>query len=334
MTKLRLVAICGSGIEAEFARDPALVSRFGFLAIRHLDLTAVTVPVKKYGFFASKRDVLSGEISQLQTSMEALQDFGPLIGAQHGTDFVDEIEALGFLAGNHAELSELMQSAGDFRQFQIDVTWKPAEALMAYGNHEAIQHALKVSPDAPNGGRAIALTSAMDEIKANLKTSVGKLLATATPHLIEQPTLEAEAVASFIVAIKPHQEPTLDRAVEAIDASAPDLYHISYRGPLPAVSFACLSVAKPDQKELDKARKLLGLGKAFAAAEVEEAFKAFIKRNHPDVGGDAHLAELGKKSRDLLVDVALFEVRSLGTRSEPSLLVVNGEGINSEAVAA
>ena len=277
------------------------------ICVAFLDMVAVLTEPPSISFFASAKQKLTLELAHFQTSLEILVQLGPVVPAVFGTKFNALTDAFGFLAGNIEKLRALMLEFGMMRQFQIDISWDAKLALTAFSREPVFAESIANTKKSGAAALGKLIQSGMELYRGQIAKRAKLMLRDAASEIIDLPIVSTEMVASFVVLIQHDKEAALDAAVEAVDALMPGLFKISFRGPLPACSFASVGFHSVEKPEFTKAATLLGVEHDASRAEITDAFRAFMKVNHPDIGGDAALAEAGKEARDLLMSVAVFK---------------------------
>ncbi|MEO0496860.1 MAG: GvpL/GvpF family gas vesicle protein [Pseudomonadota bacterium] len=262
------------------------------------DLAAITLPAVGQSRLSSAKRRLTARLSQLQVSLETLARTGPILAAALDQHFETRSQVEQFLDGNAQALHTAMQRHGDQWQFQIEINWKPEEALAMLASRRAIQ------PDSEDPkALADAMQRAMKTERQRLASAMATILHPAATELAMLPTQGETEVARYLALIDSDGEAALDQAVEAVDALAPDfapnLFQIRYLGPLPATSFACVARTMATDDDLARAAKTIGMVDHSAdAAQIKSAFREYCKLAHPD-GGPADPSSTQNKDIDL-----------------------------------
>ncbi|MGL4241043.1 MAG: GvpL/GvpF family gas vesicle protein, partial [Beijerinckiaceae bacterium] len=130
-----------------------------------------------------------------------------------------------------------------------------------------------------------ALQAMMEAERARLATEFRARLAIVSVDVAGLPLADERAVLNAAVLIDRDKESELDRAVEAIDATLPDVFAIRYLGPLPAVSFASIFIGQQDAGALKLSLGRLGVDERMSGEQIATAYRAAVRAVHPDVAG-------------------------------------------------
>ena len=275
----RLIAITAADTGARIASIGQIAGEKATV-VTALGLSAVMLPKRKALLIAAfqKKAQLEG-LLQDQKALESALSFGPVLPAALAPILGTEAEALALLAGHAQRLRDGLRDFGNAVQFQIRVTWDAKAALTAYRQEEDIIEAAKA------GGEA--LRTAMLARKSALARSANDLLVEASLDNLSLPHEHEDVLINKVVLIERAGEAKLDAAVNAIDALLTEALSIKYTGPLPAVSFASVSVEEADASTLSSALKRLGLATLGQPDDVRAAYLARMKTEHPDAAAKA-----------------------------------------------
>src|SRR5574337_721947 len=122
----------------------------------------------------------------------------------------------------------------------------------------------------------------------------------------EEPEIEQQRAA---IAGLPVQETTEERISNRYDGA------IDFRcvGPLPPYSFATVEVRSFEFEEIDRARRLLGLGEQATLQDAKEAYRRLVQQCHPDLISDG--GKVGQKANGAF-EAATQAYRLLGEYSQ------------------
>jgi len=146
------------------------------------------------------------------------------------------------------------------------------------------------------------------------------------PHslnLRRNPIFHDSLVINLAVLVENRRQEELDRALEQMDRDLGGRLRFRRVGPLPPYSFSTVEVRPLAQAEVDRARKLLGLGWRASASDVRKAYYQLARQLHPDAragGGngasETRFAEIEKASK-LLTTYCRAQAEQGGDRSTP-----------------
>ena len=293
MSKLVLIGIMPAAQKTSVRgglTDCIIVDAAGWAAV-------LQKPVK--GIALSKRKSLTNRLMQLQTGLETLARQTPILPAHFGTLFGSSEEVEAFLIANSSAIGDAFDDYGNTWQFQIEVRWKPEEALATLSSCQ-----LQTMPQDPKS-IADTLASALETERQRLTDQMEAILQPNCMQLASLPVLDETEVARFVALIDRSNETSLDAAVEAVDALASDLFTIRYLGPLPACSFASISCEQVSLEALTDAERILAISPGANATTIQKAFRNKVRQEHPDAkpGLRTESADMSttRQARDLLL---------------------------------
>lgn len=253
MAKLELIALT----DAETGWKLSAQSQLAGQTVRVVEgygLAAILAPTRLSKLLKpTGRKAMIKRLTQAQKRLEALIPLGPVLSVSGDTALRDEPQVLGFLAGHQQTIRQALTDFGRKVQFQITIRW----------------------PDAPTADGAL---------KARLTERFCNQLEDVSEGILELPVDDEETLLNIASMIERSSEPDLDAAVEAIDAAMAGELAIKYRGPLPALSFATLTLQQPSENALVAARAVLGIKDERSTDILRAQYLDLMRANHPDAG--------------------------------------------------
>jgi hypothetical protein len=280
----RLIGITRPEIAASIEASGGLVGATRLSFVTSLGLAAVLAPMPKPGFFLFQRQRALRELVELQRILEALAAAGPLLPARPSTRLEDEAEAIELIGANAGQLREALQNYGSARQFQVTVRWDAAAMVAAIKDRADVVTA--IARAAPQGRMAAGkiLQDIMLTERANVAREIWARLSSVAREILAMPQDGDDCVANLVVLIAKDAESALDVALSELDLMLPGDSRIRCVGPLPALSFAAVSLERIDPDRIDAAQRLLRVGHRLTSESVRTAWRAYARTHHPDAG--------------------------------------------------
>lgn len=197
------------------------------------------------------RKAIVKRLTRAQKRLEAMLPLGPVLAVRGDTWLRDEPHVLGLLASHQDTIREAVTVFGPKVQFQITIRW----------------------PDADEAG---------DTLKDSLTDRFAAMLQEASDDTLRLPVDDAQTVLNMAVMIDRAGEAALDAAVEAVDAAMAGELAIKYLGPLPALSFAALTLHQPKQDAVTDARMLIGVEAGVSREDLRARYLDLMRQAHPD----------------------------------------------------
>jgi DnaJ-domain-containing protein 1 len=327
MSSYRLVGVTRPA-DAKRLLNASSASRFAELTVVEAHgLAAVLTPARKplAAWLQTRKAEMNGLLA-FQKLLEAISADAPILPAAYGSALIETDQALALLTAHVGPLKDELEAYGSLVQFQIEVRWDPIKAmavLKSDGRLAGLDFALA------NRDRAVfgsALQALMEAERHRLGSGFQAQLAAVARDTVRLPHADEAMLLNVAALIARIDEPALDKAVEAIDASMPDVLSIRYVGPLPAVSFANITIIEPEQGQLRKAHAILGTSGDASIDAVKQAFRLAMRQAHPDADGAQASSDAAAnlaKAHALAIKAALAPRTAKGS---PLLLDIRREG--------
>jgi Gas vesicle synthesis protein GvpL/GvpF len=327
MSTHRLIGVVRPDQAAKMLATNQTVMAANVVAVESLGLTALLLPDRKplVAWLQSRKSQM-GALLTFEKLLEAISADSAVLPAACGSARIAPEQALALLTTHAAALTEALETYGALVQFQIQVRWDAVKA-MAYLKNEGRLEGLDLSlANRDRKAFGLSLQLLMETERKRIGDNLYATLGRASRDSVRLPLDNETMVLNAAALITRDGEATLDHAVEAIDATIPDVFSIRYIGPLPAVSFANISITEPETGALAKAHVKLGTHHHASVEDIKTAYRHAIRQVHPDTGGlkasaDA-AADLAKASK-LAMQAASAPRTAAGT---PLLLDIRREG--------
>ncbi|MEL6977968.1 MAG: J domain-containing protein [Pseudomonadota bacterium] len=265
--------------EALFVEEGALTAALASPAARRLWTT---------------RKAVGRALVRRQADLEALHACAGVAPAAPGARFPDAESARRFLAANAAMLGAALSRFGGREQHQIVIDL-PQEAALAAMKRRAewpdLADALRAARAAAERRAAAARLAALAQaVREGLARSAEARLAAASLDRAQLPLAEETTALNIVALTDRGGAGALEAALEAIDAAWEGALRIKLIGPSPATSFGAILLDTPEPGAVAEAEALLKLEAAAGPEAVQAAYRAAMKRAHPDVAGEAATA--------------------------------------------
>jgi hypothetical protein len=317
----RLIAITRPEIAAAFEANGSRIGGTRLSFVTALGLTAIlaAVPKPRFSLFPRRRMLL--DLLEVQRILEAIGAAGSVLPACPGTLLDDSSEALELLCADAASLRAALEEFGTTRQFQIIVTWDGPAMVGAIRHRADVTAVLAASAASGRLAAGKALQAIMLGERERLSNEIVARLSAVVRDRLTMPQDGVDCVANLVVLIDACSEPRLDAALIELDALLPGNSRVRCIGPLPAVSFAAVSLDRIDSDRIDAARRLLGVGYRLTTDSVRTAWRQYARAHHPDVAeADANSGEFGDASAAYRL-LRRFADQAERTGCEPALFV-------------
>lgn len=266
---------------AERAAAAPNAARWGLQAVSQGSVAAVVAaappPLPKQGPI---RRIAGQALVERQALLEYLLEYGDVLPSQPGTALPPEW--LGpFMAMNSTVFQASLAQFADLIQFQIVVSWDRKAARRRFGQP----------------GQTLSLRE-VDAVARHYADGFQDQLAAMGVDFQPLPRTGQEMLLNVAVLVPRCGVAALDTALGAIDSVWSEGLSIRRIGPLPAVSFATLSIECPPVNEIRAAMRRLGITNT--ADDIDTAFRRCIGLDGCAARPGARAVSALKEARDLL----------------------------------
>ncbi|MEO1328918.1 MAG: GvpL/GvpF family gas vesicle protein [Pseudomonadota bacterium] len=286
MTALTLLAVTAE--TDAVAASAALERSDAHIAVAR-GLAALALPTAKGGFWRTRK-AIGKALVETQAALEAAHAVAPLLPAAPGADLADFGALQGFLAANASMLSEGLSEYGDLEQHQLLIKAPVKAMLQRLSRYPAWGAARAAASDGDRAGAGRILQEASEAERARLAARYALDLAPAAVDLARLPEGDDETILNVVALTGRGGDAALEAALEGFDAEWEGALAIRMIGPAPASSFASIAFDRPDPAAVSAAEQTLGVRASEGVDAVRAAYRAAVKRAHPDVAGAASAA--------------------------------------------
>jgi len=285
----QLMALCTRGTADAAA---AVTAALGLTRVESGGLVALWQQSKSRSMLQSAdRHALKTLIS-FQKGLEQLQMAGPILPGKFGTLMPDPASVAPVLDAFQDSIIRNILDFGHLRQYQLTVRWPTEAVLQLYSDGAG---------PAPHGGSkaevAAHIAKILDVGRAALD---GKLSDIVGPHLadrIDLPVDGPETGFCCVVLVDPAHENSFEAALDTLDTALPYEASIALAGPLPACSFASVTLDAVDTDVVKDAEAALTISGNYGRDAIQKAFVKTAYAAHPDQAG-----QTGPDARPMLDD--------------------------------
>lgn len=276
-----LIGIVSPETARHIARGGARIDGAALELVREGDLVAVMArPPRNPLRLLTRRGGLK-ELVRLQRILEALLPHGSLLAARPGTR-AEPAVIRKLLISDRERLLEALRTFGSDVQYQIIVHWDGAATLAAEAGDDALRDAIARAGQGREDGKT-AMLARIRSLRDGLQARLRDLIEPVAAEIQTLPLDGEDMVANLTVRIGRGGEPAIEAALQSLDQLLPGNSRIRLIGPLPALSFAALSLEHVDAAAVAEARKLLGVKPTASLAELRANYYRLAQDHHPDV---------------------------------------------------
>ena len=304
------------------------------VCVKNLAAVVSDSPWKIYTSLAKEETIK--DLVTHQFVIEKVMENFTVIPVKFGTMMETEDELIKFLDKGYFLLRNQLAKLQDKIELDLVATWQLPEALAAiYRLNRSIkrkQEEITVKGEKASVEDKIALGKAVEQALGSEKARSNKLILQTLKKLAQSfclhDLLDENMIFNAAFLIEKKDKESFDQAVSLLDQKFEDALRFRLVGPLPPYSFSTVVIENINPKEVEEARKTLGLNQEVTNKTVYGAYRQLAKQFHPDknTNGDQlsfqfiNLAY--RKLRDYLekgflhVDIYRWESPSAGFHSQ------------------
>lgn len=323
-----------NGVEYEFD-DLAFASPDRrFQIVRDGDVAAVISDSTFSTLTELPRGELMRNLTRHQEAIEEIMDSSTVLPVKFGTLLEDEEQVLSLLHLGHDEFVRTTRSIGTGVEFDVAVTWEPADVfaqIAAEPQIAALKAQVESLPQEERIRGSVAIGQLVKQLFDERRNATRDALVQEVGKVVKRwqlnPLMDDSMVMNVACLVDDDQLSPLEAAVMALDKRFEDRLQFRLIGPLPPYSFATVEARLVRAEDLANACRLLDLPDTSCTPEqVKHAFYQKARLMHPDAAGndpDAQTAFVRlTEAYRLMTDVAQ-QVPSIpmGDANKPRILV-------------
>lgn len=249
-------------------------------------------PWKIYNSVAKEETVK--DLVTHQFVIEKVMEKFTIIPVKFGTMLESEDEVSKFLDKGFFFLRNTLRQMEGKIELDVVASWKlPQAAASLYRRSRLIkrkQAEITAKSDKATLEDKVALGKLVEKALNFKKVRFSKLITETlkkdTVDICPHELINENMVFNAAFLIEQQNEEFFNKALNLLDRKLEDTLKFRLVGPLPPYSFATVVIEKINPKEVEEAKKTLGLnGEKITAKTVSEAYKRLAKKFHPDKQG-------------------------------------------------
>lgn len=269
--------------------------------------------------------------------LEQIMQRGSVLPLSFGTVARRRSEVEALLRCGYPTFQEVLEELAGKVEFDVEAHWNPEVAFKRIAEESPRIQEFKETLAAKGGG-----VTAQEQIAAGrmvaedlarkallVEEEIRKALVEKAQACVPLKRPKKETLVTNLgFLVHQGQQESFEKAIYALGDRYGDLLKFKYAGPFPPYSFTRLEISLVDEKELAKARSLLGLSGEFSMNDLQDAYRRLSLRTHPDQhAGDPKAEESFKevvRSYELLMqygELYGYPFRSRNLKGAPVFLV-------------
>jgi len=311
MEALHLYCVIGNGMELESGpiglpvRGTCLPSRGDrqaqtgldgrqVSAIHHLDLAAVVGPATVRAYKSMKKEEVIPYLFAHQAVIEKVLERRTVVPVKFGTMARDGEEVRTILEKGYPQLRAALEAMEGKIELDVVALWRDLDSVLKeIGEEEEIQRARAAIENRPPKetteervriGQLVKarLDRCREERAAEIVEALEGLVLDMCPHAVADDWM----ILNTAVLVERSREGEVGQALHGLNGRYAERVDFRCVGPLPPYSFSTVEIRRFEAEQIERARRLLGLGEKAGPPDVKAAYRRLVHQCHPDTAPD------------------------------------------------
>jgi hypothetical protein len=259
-------------------------------AIHHLDLAAVVGPATVRAYKSMKKEEVIPYLFAHQAVIEKILAEHTVVPVKFGTTARDEEEVRRILEKGYPQLRAALEAMEGKIELDVVALWRDLDSILQeIGEEEEIQRARAAiatrSPDETTEERVRIgkmVKARLDRRREERATEIVEALEGLAQDLLPHALLDDRMILNTAVLVERSREGEVGQALDRLNGRWAGRVDFRCVGPLPPYSFSTVEIRRFEAEEVERARRLLGLGERAGPLDVKAAYRRLAHQCHPD----------------------------------------------------
>lgn len=254
------------------------------------DIAAVVSDLPHMKFDSLPKETLLRNLAIYQAVIERVMKGHHIIPAKFGTMVQGEEELKRALEMGYHQINSNLKEMEDKIELDVAALWSDLEAILKdIGEEEGVKTLKEEAAARPPDqvfevkirvGKLVK--ESLDKRKEECASLILDVLKGDAEDHRSHDIMDDSMIINAAFLINRDRQEALEKKVDELDKHYQDKINFRIVGPLPPYSFRTFEITKVDFREVDEARKVMGLGEESTPMEIKETYRELTKRFHPD----------------------------------------------------
>jgi len=285
--KIRLpVATTQTGLHAG---QPCLSAGHAF-AVHHQDIAAIVSPAPMRAYRGMKKEEVIPYLFAHQAVIEKVLERRTVVPVKFGTMARDGEEVRAILEKGYPQLRAALEAMEGKIELDVVALWRDLNSLLReIGEEDEIRRAkaaiaTRSSEETREERVRIGqmVKARLDRRREELVVEIVEALEGLAQDLLPHALLDDRMILNTAVLVERSREGEVGRVLERLNGRCAERVDFRCVGPLPPYSFSTVEIRRFEAEEVERARRLLGLGERAGLLDVKAAYRRLAHQCHPD----------------------------------------------------
>lgn len=259
--------------------------------IDYKDMNCVVSNSPIQDYTSMLKETLGRLLIKHQTIIEEIMKNHTIIPMKFGTFVFDNDEVIEVLKRGYSKFKELFLILDEKIELDVSATWIDLNSIMKEISEKDKQirefktEIMKKSPDQTFQDRikiGMMIKEGLDKRRENEQSYIIDYLKEFTIDFQKHPAMDDKMILNCAFLLEKIKEPDFDLKLKTLDKKCQQKVNFRCIGPLPSYSFFTCQLKRVEYSQIDRARKLLGLGDKVSLEKIKDSYRKIAQKNHPD----------------------------------------------------
>lgn len=263
----------------------------GVYTINYKDISCVVSNSPIQDYTSMLKETLGRLLIKHQTIIEKIMKDYTIIPMKFGTFVADNDEVIEVLKRGYSKFRELFLMVGEKIELDVSATWTDLNSIMKEIAKESNQirnfraEIMKKSPDQTFQDRikiGMMIKDELDKKRKKEQAYIIEYLKKFTIDFQKHPVMDDKMILNCAFLLEKGKESDFDIKLKTLDKEYQQKINFRCIGPLPSYSFFTCQLKRVEYKQIEQARKLLGLEAKISLENIKDSYRKIAQKNHPD----------------------------------------------------
>jgi len=259
--------------------------------INYRDISCVVSNSPIQDYTSMLKETLGRLLIKHQTIIEKIIKNHTIIPMKFGTFAADYDEVIEVLKRGYSKFGELFSMIDGKMELDLTAAWIDLNSIMQEITRENNQirnfkaEIMKKSPDQTFQDRikiGMMIKDELDKKREKEQAYIIEYLKEFTIDFQKHPVMDDKMILNCAFLLEKGKESDFDIKLKTLDKEYQQKINFRCIGPLPSYSFFTCQLKRVEYKQIEQARKLLGLEAKISLEKIKNSYRKIAQKNHPD----------------------------------------------------